>query len=671
MKQRDLYLGSGFALLGAVIGFLVLIESKTLFFYQSFTPEIVYYACGYGLRHPGTIPPKLLAFLMQETSSFDCRDLVPAGQLGPSGLFVQLQIYFSMIVAWVWRLSSVSYHNLWVLVCSLTALYAVGCFVLLRQFLERTSAAVGALFLTLSPVALPLIIMLRDFAKAPFFVWATIFLIEAIRAKDLRGLSVYGGASGIIIGFGSGFRADLLIMLPIGLVTLLLAFEPRLFARRLVAAGIFLVCTLILAYPVLSVAKGGTFGSVIIQGMSDPFRSYLKMTPAPYSFGPRYSDELVLSSIAADEGRDRLDWVENEGAPVYEVSQATTESSRNWMRFAPFFVADFIAQASKSAAWIVGFPAMLTSDRLPDPGYPVMVGPGISLVFKGVYKLFAHEWMPWLCILGLVLLFWRIWSRSRLEALGISFLFGTLLTYPVVQFSVRHVFHLEFVWLLSLLTIVELRLFAVSLRSSALSYLLTLSGAVSIAFAIYWATVSYQEERLTVQFEALLSNPREYVTKVSGRDYGPPVVVQLPVPPQHQPLLQSVPDSMTPKIAAVGIQWDVRSAADRILLTFSGKACSEDIVIESRYERTADAWQEMGQSFRLEPGEPVNGTSVLVPAFYRPTQYLSGFIISGMLANCQVKIERIGGTTPFPALLSAVLPPTWRQLPLHIGFGGF
>ncbi len=75
------------ATLGAILGVLVLAQGKTVFFYQSFTPEIVYFACGYGLSHPGTVPPKLLAFLARESLTFDCANLDPDEQSGTSRFF--------------------------------------------------------------------------------------------------------------------------------------------------------------------------------------------------------------------------------------------------------------------------------------------------------------------------------------------------------------------------------------------------------------------------------------------------------------------------------------------------------------------------------------------------------------------------------------------------------
>lgn len=671
MKRPDLTLALAVVAVSATAGILIALQGSAFFFYQNFTPELVYFACGHGLQHPGSVSPKLLAFLLRENLTFDCADLEPVTKLGPPGLFVVIQIYFSWIVALIWRISSVSYLALWPLVGFVVGFYSAGCFVLLRMFFKRIPAAAGALFLTFSPVGLPIVISLRDYGKAPFFIWAVAFLILALRASSLRKIVLYAAASGLMVGIGCGFRADLIILLPIGTTTLLIAFERRLLAMRALAACVYMAIAFASAFPILSAGNSGTHGSVIIQGMSDPFRAYLGLESSLYSFGDKYSDELVLSSIAADEAPKFADWQAGEGRPVYGVSQATTLSGQNWERFFPLFVADFVTQAFKSAGWIVGFPALAAGDRPPDPGYSVMMGPPISVVLKPVYSLLAHPWMPWLGLAGMVVFFWRIWSKSKSEAIGLAFLFGTLLTYPVVQFSVRHVFHLEFIWLLAMLSILQFPFAAGVLRSSAVSFFVTLIGAAAFALTVYLLLVNHQEAQLRVHLEALLANDRQLIARARGVDVGEHVHIPLPVPAVHEAILRSPPDSMTPRIAGIGIQWEVASAADRLLFTFLGNGCSDKIKVSANYSKTDDVWQPMDHTYGLLANQPANGARLLVPAFYRPTQHLSSFDVTGISSGCEVKLERITGETVFPALFSVVLPANWKELQLHLGFGRF
>jgi hypothetical protein len=62
---------------------------------------------------------------------------------------------------------------------------------------------------------------------------------------------------------------------------------------------------------------------------------------------------------------------------------------------------------------------------------------------------------------------------------------------------------------------------------------------------------------------------------------------------------------------------------------------------------------------------------VMVPAFYRLTQYLSDIHIPADYSACLVKAERVIGQTKLPVVLEAILAPSWQGRPLHRAFGGF
>ena len=123
------------------------------------------------------------------------------------------------------------------------------------------------------------------------------------------------------------------------------------------------------------------------------------------------------------------------------MSQAITLSSKNLAGWAPHFGADFMAQALKGAGWILGFPALVASARgIPDPGTALRLGVPITQWQEPAYALLAQPWMPALGLLGVLALLLRSTARSRREAWATAGLLLALLTYPVVQFSTRHIF---------------------------------------------------------------------------------------------------------------------------------------------------------------------------------------------------------------------------------------
>jgi hypothetical protein len=197
---RDLMLALGFAVLGGIFGAWVLFQNNALFFYQPYMPELVYSACGSGFVHPAVVPKALSDFLSLRATTFDCSLLDRSLALEPRGIFLQGHLYLASAVAALWRFSSIDYRSLWPLVSLLVGAYACGCFALLRLFFGRLAATAGAVVLMLSPVMLSMTIYLRDYGKAPFFIWAIVLLVSAVRVRSLRGMLLCAIGAGAIVG---------------------------------------------------------------------------------------------------------------------------------------------------------------------------------------------------------------------------------------------------------------------------------------------------------------------------------------------------------------------------------------------------------------------------------------------------------------------------------------
>ena len=434
------------ALLGGALAWLVIMGVGSAFFYQMFIPEALMWACGHGSRHPLTLSPAMADFLLERrTAAFDCASIASAAPTGPPGFFFRSQLYLSWTVAWLWRLLGPTQVAIAPLAAALGAGYATGAYALARLFFGRVFSTLGALALTLSPVAIGMVFMLRDFSKAPFFLWGIALLVLAARASAPRRALTLALAAGTIVGTGTGFRADLAILLPLGIGFLAVAGRLRV-TLRAIAITAYGLSFLTLAAPNLSVGNPGNSGFLVAQGATEPFRAFLGLHPAIYALGLTYSDELTLTAIAAAERPRRLDWDANEPEPIYGFSQALAYSSANLGEWAPSFAADFAAQALKGAGWLLGYPALVAVSRgSASPGSALRLDLPIVRWQEPVYALFGQPWMPLLGFIGMLALLLRVTARNGREALAAATLFLALAGYPAVQFALRHVFHLEFI----------------------------------------------------------------------------------------------------------------------------------------------------------------------------------------------------------------------------------
>jgi hypothetical protein len=665
---RDGALLTFFAGLGAAIAWVLVYQSGSVWLLQMFTPEALMWACGHGFRHPLDASDGMIDFLLhRRVPAFDCSTIAPNIKTGPPGIFFRIQLYLSLSAAGLWRLLGPSQVALAPLAAFLGAAYAAGGYLLSRLFLGRLFSTISALAIATSPVAIGLMFRLRDFSKGPFFLWTIVLLVLAARVRQ-QGLALWLAlAAGAVAGIGYGFRADLAIMFPLGLIFLGLGRVLRLSARAVLMAA-YSCSFLLLALPILTVGNVGNAGSLIMQGATEPFRAFLGLRQAPYALGQAYSDELTLSAIAVVERVSRPDWDSREPAPFYGVSQAYVYSNTNLLRWASNFVADFAVQSLKGAGWILGFPALVAVSRgNPDPGAPLRIGLPVTRWQEPVYSLFGKPWMPIIGFIGIVALLTRVASRCRREALALAVLLIGLLIYPAIQFSVRHIFHLEFIWILALLSLLPAIAEWRRLLSVLTGVAIITASVLGVGALAYLALAKFQQLRLTKEFSALLSLPREPVATESQQLASKGLFVRVPVPAAHAGLVSGMPDSMTDKIATIGLQYDVRAGGERMLMTLTGPFCpAGPTTLEFRYDHRPGVWQPL--DFKLTAK---SGDMIIFPAFYRSTQSFAGVLIPPSHTRCEVRLARLPLTSSLPFVLTAILPPDWRALPLRKEFGYF
>ena len=654
--------------LGGTLGWLVAHQAGSVFFYQMFTPEALMWACGHGFRHPLKLSPEMVSFLrLRSLPVFDCSTIASGMPDGPPGFFFRLQLYLSWTAAWLWWLLGPTQAAMAWLAMLLEATYAGGCYLLARMFLGRVPAAVAALSLIVSPVALGLITNLRDFSKGPFFILVIALLLLVARATSIRRGVFLALVAGAMAGIGYGFRSDLAIMLPIGAGFLILSRRTSLLSHLGITAA-YAGGFLLLASPILALGNSANIGSLIMQGATEPFRAFLGLRAAPYALGQAYSDELTLSGIAADQRPRRPDWDSHEPSPIYGVTQAITRSSVDLAEWAPDFPADFAAQALKGAGWILGYPALVAVSRgHPDPAWPLRVDVPLVRWQEPVYALFGQPWMPLIGLLGVLALLLRVMARKPREALALAALILALITYPAIQFSVRHIFFLEFIWVIALLSLlcaaVEWRRLAPLFPRFAV---MTLATAATIA-VIYAGLCQIQQRRLTADFSALLALPRENVTVNREPQSDGGVLIRVALTPAEQAAADSKPDSMTDRIAETGIENDVRAMGERMLMTIGGVSCPlAPTPIRLLYDHRPHIWQPLDTTLNMAPAEVS-----IFPAFYRATQNFAGVLLPVGYTQCDVSLSRLPLTHDVPLVLTAVFAQDWKSLPLRKELGQF
>ena len=227
---------AGMFVLGATVGAAFIQSTQDAFFYQQFTPEIVMWACGRGLLYVVDKPAGLLDFLFGRQPAFDCGALDLVRHAQAPGFFFQTQPYLDMAVGVLWRTLGVSYAALWPIFALLHGAYGAGCFALARLFYRLPLALGLGIIATLSPVAVGMLFALRDYSKAPFFIWCIVLLLLALRSARPSQAILCGALAGLVVGVGTGFRSDTMMLVPIGALLPLIGSNAALSSWR-VRAG--------------------------------------------------------------------------------------------------------------------------------------------------------------------------------------------------------------------------------------------------------------------------------------------------------------------------------------------------------------------------------------------------------------------------------------------------
>lgn len=667
---NDNLLATFFFVLGGSIALIFYQKIGYTFFYQNFAPEAILWACGFDFAHPRITVTELIPFLNGDIKTFACEKLSQPLLHETTSVFTKGQPYLPWSAALLWKWFGVSYSSLNFLVFLLWGSYVAGIYLLFRQFNTELSSIFGALFITLSPVMIHMIGNLRDFSKAPFIIWSLYFLIRTIKSSHIKIFNPI--MAGLIAGLGLGFRSDLFFLLPIGFLFLLIGatdaqhnYSLKSISAKVKNSIIFALTFLFFASPVLinkntnqngNTNFGGLAGLFAIQGMTEPFRAALKLSPAGYQTGWAYSDELTLSGLAAQDRtfNPKQDETELMGTPGITVSSINFIGTKDLIYRGDLFLGDFTNQAIKSIYWIVSLPIYMEN-----------VGAKIAPHFESLtpqkliasFYAFQHKYviLPFL-FLGILTLIVSSFLKSKDEGIALTFLLLFLCAYPAIQFDLRHFFHLEFIWVLSLLSLHKLPDAIKKLQGKFQRFITTIITITLIFLITYWMIIQYQKKTLHNEIIRLMHIPRSSVSLEDSIIKDGKITYFVPVPNKFRQLVNSKYDSMTPEIAYKGGQWDIRAAAERYYLSIYGERCaSEKIPITLNYRHTDGTWQALDTTLILDQHHTNLEAGVVFPGFYRPSQYFESISIPQKFSVCHVKLEKINGESRIPIVFTATI----------------
>jgi hypothetical protein len=523
-------------------------------------------------------------------------------------------------------------------------LTGIALYLLFRLVGPPIVAGAAALIFASSPSNLTALLSLRDYSKAPFALLALGILGAALlHARSLRTASGLAMAYGLVVGIGFGFRTDLLIMAPFGIIVFATCL-PGAWTdhwRRNLAAGVVVAAAFAAAgAPALRGLKsaGGCQYHYALLGLTTPLSHALNVEQTIYRFGDHLLDTFVDLKVG-DYAQRNLDLA----APNLCVPDYDLASGKLFFQLARTFPADLVVRAYLSLIDILRDAAVLPS--LPSGyGHLAVISPLFDRLDPLTHSIRLAGPLVTAFAVGAV---WSVEPRLGL-ALAVTVLF--LGGYPAIQFEDRHWFHLRFLPWWSALAIVAVFW---SARGSSLSRrAVTMVAMSAIVMGLMVVALGlfriYQTRTASAFIESYLAAKTE----------------PLPI---HRPSL-----------SAVDVEWTSidygespnHRESDLAVLAVAPDGCGATGPVDVRVRYAADVpTHDLSTTTRVVRGAH-GDTQVFVPIFSQGIfdhSYLrfTGFDVPGRPADCLRAVSRVSDRKALPVWIDVQVPPDWRQRPLH------
>jgi hypothetical protein len=272
-------------------------------FYQSYFEPAVLMACGHGFVLTRERPAALADFLMRRADAFDCSRLPQPLATTTEGLYHYAWFYLMLSVGLTWSMVGVSWSGLAPLCGVLFAISIAAAYGICRILVPWFVAVACALALTFSSLHLLNLPHVRDYAKAPFVLILILLLMHLVRRPlPPRLLLAIAVVYGVVLGFGYGFRTDLLANIPVFVISVLLFVPGGVFRNLQWKAAAIALCAaafVVTSWPTLSyvVTRGGCQWHVVLLGLDASFSDALGVRSSFYQWGYAYSDEYVHTTV--------------------------------------------------------------------------------------------------------------------------------------------------------------------------------------------------------------------------------------------------------------------------------------------------------------------------------------------------------------------------------------
>ena len=393
-------------------------------------------ASGQGFQAPAPGQPAFAAFLSRAVERVTAEELRGVA-IRPLDQFDHSARYLLSVVGYWWRITDISWARAADVGGLFHALAVVGSYALLRLVASAPWAFAGALWLCASTLQLSLVPHLRDYSKGAFIIAVIpLLLMLALGAGGRRRAYMTAAAAGALIGVGLGFKRDVFVMVPLGVVIMIL-FRDRwpwtgLLDKARIGA-VFVGTFMLVSAPVsLPLVEGGSHTMhVTLLGLSRDFNAALGVEPSVHQLVPLYNDAYVGMMVRAYE--------QHFSAATFEIPSAAYDRAgeRLWLAIVRNFPADLAARTLGSANQILNLVFLN-----PDPSILTVAMPAgtpLTMVYSLAHRLNGFGWL-----LGLMTVAVCAASSVR-AAICAALLIIALAGYPALQFMPRHYLYLQII----------------------------------------------------------------------------------------------------------------------------------------------------------------------------------------------------------------------------------